>query len=201
MATITRGAGIIRALSLLALFSLLLGCAPKVYVSTIGESEAVSSLCLQRAGKSANPLLDRYVEGVLKTSLGKRGVRVADTCGEEVLEYDYGVTPRQVYVPRIVYGSSDVMTFLAYRLEEGKAVPEIYTVIPPPATYYYTDVETLYVHWIVLKLRRGKQLVWIGEASVESYTPDIRARIGILTEKLLDYFGRDTGRMIEVKIE
>ena len=201
MVSITRGAGITRALSLLVLFSLLLGCAPKVRISTIGKSGVVSPLCLQRAGESKNPLLDSYVESVLKASLKRIGVEVAGTCGENVLEYDYGVTPKQVYVPRIIYGGPDVMTFLAYRLEEGKAVPEIYTVIPPPATYYYTEVETLYVHWLVLKLRRGERPVWMGEASVESEVPDIRDRIGILAKKLLDYFGKDTGRMIEVKIE
>jgi len=187
MATTTGGAGITRVLSLLAIFSLLLACAPKVYISTIGQSGDVGSVCLKRLGKSTNPLMDSFVEGVIKRSLEERNMRVTDTCEDYTLEYDYGVTPRQMYVPRIVYGGPEVMTFLAYRLEEGRAVPEIYTVIPPPATYYYTDVETVYVHWITLKLNRGNQPLWIGEASAEDYTPDIRSRIDALVRKLLEY--------------
>ncbi len=201
MVTAMKGAGTLRALSLLVLFSLLLGCAPKVHISTIGSFERIDTLCLKRAGKSENPLMDRFVESVLADTLKGHGVKVSPECGDLVLEYDYGVTPRQMYVPRIIYGGSDVMTFLAYRLEEGRAVPEIYTVIPPPATYYYTDVETVYVHWIVLRLKRKGEPIWIGEASVEEYTPDIRARIGTLAGKLLTFFGKDTGRMIEVKAE
>lgn len=193
------GARIIQALGLLGLFSLLLACAPKARVSTIGEVE-VRTFCIKKEKKGENPLLDKLVEDRLRKNLKVRNFEVSPTCGDYVLHFDYGVTPRQIYVPKIVYGTSEVFTFVAYRFEEGKAIPEIYTVIPPPATYYREERETLYVHWLVLRLERGGEPVWVGEISIEDYAPDIRAHIDALAGKLLDFFGKDTKRTIEVEI-
>ncbi len=200
MISAMKGAGITQVLGLLVIFSLLLACAPKAYISTIGSAKDISSVCLKRYGKIQNPLMDKFVESEIVKALRKSGVKVTTDCTDYTLEYHYGVTPKQMYVPRIVYGPSEAITFLAYRLEEGKAIPEIYTLVPPPTTYYYTDVETLYVHWINLRLKKEEHLLWTGEVSYESYSPDIRASIPVIVKKLIPYLGKDTGKMIEVEL-
>ncbi len=200
MVSATIGATIARVLGLLGIFSIILSCSPKVQISTIG-STYVKAFCIKKESSGKNPLLDNLIKEKLKKNLIARGFKVQEECKEYTLTFDYGVTPVQIYVPRIVYGPSEVLTFTAYRLEQGKATPEIYTVLLPPATYYYEDKQTLYIHWLMLKLQKNGSPLWIGEISYEDDYPDIRANIDILIEKLLDYFGKDTGRTIEVRLK
>ncbi len=199
MLSAIRGVGILWVLSLYVLFSFLVGCAPKAYVSTIGGFEGVSSVCLKKVGETKNKLMDSFVERTLAEALKRKGVEISEKC-ENTLEYSYGVVPKQMYVPRIVYGGAEVYTIVGYRLEGGRAVPEIFTFLPPPPAYYYTDVETVYRHYLTLGLKKGETLLWMGEISKESDSPDIRSEIRVLAEKLLDFFGKDTGRMIEIEV-
>ncbi len=200
MALTMKGAGIIRVLSLLGLFSLLMSCSQKVYINTIGDVKT-KSLCVKKLKESENPLLDEFVKKKIEHIATLHGIDVLPNCTNTILFFDYGITPKQLYVPRIIYGSGETLTFVAYRFEKGKAVPEIYTVFPPPTTYYYTEKETIYTHWLVLKLIKDGKVAWLGEISLDDYVPDIRAHIVTLADRLFDFLGKDTGRTVEVDLK
>ena len=201
MMSVMRGASFLRLLGLLGVFSLFLtACAQKVRVSTIGEV-SVSSLCIEKKENPKNPLLDRRVRELIRLHLEKKGIRVQEECKDYRLSYDYGVSPTEFYVPRILYGTGEVVTVFAYRMQEGKTYPETYTFITPPSATYYVERRTEYIHWLLLRLTKGKDVFWIGEASMTVPDPDPRPILRSLVKVLVDYLGKDTGRAIEVEVK
>jgi len=200
MKQITRGAGLWLVLGLLVISSVLTSCAPKVRVSTIGTAEGVKEVCLKKETKK-NPLLDKLLEEKLKRALLRKGIKVVKECKEFILTYDYGTVPEQMYVPRITYLPGETYTFVVHSVKDGVVVPEYYTVITPSTPVYYTDVSTFYVHYLTLALKKGEEIIWAGEAYIESDKPDFRSVADLLVDVLMQYFGKDTGKLIEVRVE
>jgi len=201
MVRIIKGAGFIRVLGLLVSFSVFLaGCAPKAYVSTIGTAKEVKEVCIKRQGQK-NPLLDKLVEKKIESALREKGIKVVKECGEYSLTYDYGTVPKQMYVPRITYLPGETYTITIHTIRDNQVVPEYYTIITPTTPVYYTDVETFYTHFLALVLYKGDEVEWAGEVYIETDSADIRSVLDILVKVLMEYFGKDTGRVIEVEVK
>jgi len=73
---------------------------------------------------------------------------------------------------------------------------------------YVPYIDTYYDQWLVMKVfasgsetdERTEQVIWIGEAMVGTYVSDLRRVVNYLLVAAFEYFGRDTGRQIALKI-
>jgi hypothetical protein len=73
---------------------------------------------------------------------------------------------------------------------------------------YVPVVETVYTHWLEMRLYRqsdiiqgNTQPVWIGEAVVGMNEPELRRAINYLLVGLMEYFGADTEHWVTVSLK
>lgn len=73
---------------------------------------------------------------------------------------------------------------------------------------YAPYIDTYYDQWLVMKVfasssettGRTEQVIWIGEAMVDTYVSDLRRVVNYLLLAAIEYFGQDTGRQMTLKI-
>jgi hypothetical protein len=73
---------------------------------------------------------------------------------------------------------------------------------------YVPYVDTYYDQWLVMKAfapssetaGRTEQVIWIGEAMVDTYVSDLRRVVNYLLVAAFEYFGQDTGSQMTLKI-
>lgn len=188
------------------------GCTPtyRVHVNTFSQLKQPlgqgASLYVAVDPNSRNPILAARIDGKIRSLLQERGFDIA----EKAAGAEYTVTFR---------AGINATSYLDY-----------YPVSRPFGGYYggfyggyyggfyrgfgfgYTSyvpyIETVYAHWIEMRLygpgNAGKargQPVWIGEAVVGMDEPELRRAINYLLVGLMDYFEEDTERWVTVTLK
>jgi hypothetical protein len=127
---------------------------------------------------SANPVFDNQVKVKIVKILSSRGyVPVDDPKSEYRLTFNYGVYSHLEEDYRYVGGGVGFN-----RRHFGSF-----------GTYdYVPNVRTTWDQWLSMKVHKGDDVVWVGEAVTSKYYADKRQAVDYLVVALVSRFGQDT---------
>lgn len=187
-----------------SLMALATGCSSAYRVHINGYSELsepvdrTAPVYVATDPNSENLIFQRQVKAKVERLLREGGYAVAETHEKATYEIAFRVGR----VSREIVDHSPVVDVRAgfyggYGRHPGFG-PMIYT------PYYDTE----YRQWLVLRLFRTspdpaapKQLVWVGEATMETERDAIRQTVDYLLVACIEYLGVDTRRETTIKIE
>jgi hypothetical protein len=179
------------------------GCTPsyRVHVNTYAEpGTSVSpgvSIYVTTDPNAANPILTRSIEAKIRELLEGCGYNPVKTrqAGDYLLTFRAGLDSERVleyaplYRPRGgFYGGHFGRWGLGY-------------------TMYQPYVDTVYTHWLRMRLlakdggtTNGENVVWVGEAITGTDDPELREAVNYLLVGCMEYFPEDTGKWVTERI-
>ena len=180
------------------------GCTTTYIVHVNGFSELnrpikeKASIYVAEDPNSRNPIFDNEIKSKIEMLLKEHGYDPVSDVGHSdyLLTFQVGLDSRRVsgYTPlyRPYFGFYD-RYWGDYHFGYYGYVPYI---------------DTYYDQWLVIKVfagesdttPRSEKVIWIGEAMIDSDTADLRQVVNYLLVAGFEYFGKDTGRQIVLKI-
>jgi len=162
------------------------GCAESysVYVNGFAKvAESIPSnahIFVSTNPDSDNPLFDNEIKVKIVKLLASRGYQPTDNPANEYLvTFSFGVVPRldeDVEFISTGFGFHGRHHFIG------------------SSGYYAPYVRTTWDQWLRVKVYRGDEVVWVGEAVTTKYYADIRRAVDYLVAAVFQYMGKDTGR-------
>lgn len=191
-------------LLILTLMALASGCSSAYRVQINGYSELsepidrMMPVYVATDPNSENLIFQKQIKAKTERLLHDAGYAVAETRDKATYEIAFRVGR----MSREIVDRSPVVDVRAGFYGGYGRHPGFGPMMPVP--YYDTE----YRQWLVLRLFRmsedpaePKQLVWVGEAAMETDRDTIRQTVNYLLVACIDHLGVDTGRQITVKIE
>jgi len=196
----------------LVLIHLLSGCAASEYKVMVNgyldedkskTFESGATYCIVQQEEIKNPLLYKEVKIRIAKLLEKKGFDIASL---QEADFCVGLLLGEA-------GAKQVITdYIADPFWSG---PYWGSYGPSWAMHsgFHTAnrVTVKYSHFLVLQVyeaalfreKKKKEMIWVGEASMLSSTPDIRSMVGYMLKAVISCFGQDTrkGKFISVKKE
>jgi hypothetical protein len=181
------------------------GCTSAYRVHINGYSELTEPLdrtapmYVETDPNSENPIFQRQIKAKAERLLHDEGYAVTDTPKKATYEMAFRVGT----ISQEVMDNSPIVDVRAgFYGGYGRGRP----FFGPMAYIPYYDTE--YRQWLILRLfRRGqnetaaKQLVWVGEATMEADRAAIRQAVNYLLVACLDHLGVDTREAVTVTIK
>lgn len=190
----------------------LAGCTPSysVHVNTYAEmDETISptaSIYVAREPNVPNPILRRQIESRMADLLRGYGYRPVETAdaSDYILTYQSGMDSEQIMDYAPVSGPYG----WPYSRPYGGLYGGYFGGWGLGYTTYLPYIDTVYVHWLRMRLLRadgrpGQEdaVVWIGEALTGTDDPDLREAINYLLVGCFEYFPQDTEEWVTMNIE
>ena len=173
----------------------------KVHVNTYAEIDRVAgpmaSIYVVRDPNSPNPILRRQIEAKITRLLQGYGYHPVETtdAADYILTYRTG------------FDSEKVMEYAPVGGPYGGLYESYFGGWGFGYTTYLPYIETVYVHWLRMRLYRvdeaaasEESVVWIGEALMGTNDPEVREAVNYLLVGCLEYLGRDTSEWITTRI-
>ena len=173
----------------------------RVHVNTFSELETplspTASIYVVADANAPNPILARQIESKITLLLRNHGYQPVSTADAA----DYLLTTQ------IGMDSEKFMDYSpVYRPFGGFYHGGHFRGWELGYTTYVPYVDTVYRHWLRMKLLAGgadaakEQVVWLGEATAGTDSPELREAVNYLLVGCVEYLGVDTREWVRMKI-
>jgi hypothetical protein len=202
-----------RILVLAGFLLLLSGCAVNVRMTgfldpSVGTSALLpgTSLSVLENGQARNPIFDQEVRGKIETLLVKHGYRIAaQDQADYLLAFSYDISSGMRIGMTTAYGPPQTQVTSA---PDGKGGRIFSTVTTPGAASVMPTFTEMFTRRLTLKvidshsvrMNQPEKVVWIGETLSAEPSSDLRHDIDYLLAAAFAYFGRDTGKQVNVRV-
>lgn len=193
------------------------GCTPTYRVHVNAYSDLGGSLSettpihIAAEPNAANPILRRQIAAKICDLLEGAGYRTAEEApaATYVLTFEMGIDSQRIVDYTPIYGPVGGYYYGGHGRRFGWGFAY---------TSYVPYVDTVYTHWLKMRLyaaaNTGQQadvnevsppqegkMVWLGEATLGTGSPETREAANYLLAACLEYFGADTREWITVAIQ